>query len=458
MSFEKPSTPNPEKELSQEQIKLIENIPVDSQDKVELLLTKLGIKKATEFILYGQTWMPQEGEQAKEIDKDKIQIIKQTLDRLGLESQFQEPAIENTPTYIVEKLEEDYTEQDEILKQRQRIDIYIAHNKESFQKYLKAKQENLDQDFGELYAFPGTAIKAFTKGQDNVLNREDLPEHLKEQDWSHFLTFKLSKNNWENEIQEVKKWADTVKKYSPKLYNEFIEDKKFDYNQWLEEQVLLPKHQRDNRFNEIIKDKVWEIQKREQQGEISEQEKIQRTMGRYFKGLELDRELLKGKKILDLGCDTGEFVRGCLEKGITKEIYGVDHELREQARAQEYEDHFFQADFEKELPVKDCDCIFSYAAISLNFDHQVKTIKALSSAVDALNENGEIKIYPVGKTSQDSDLEGIKEAEQTLNKVLAQLKQEKNIEWELKPIDINVSGKNEDVWLEQLLIIRKQKT
>ena len=40
--------------------------------------------------------------------------------------------------------------------------------------------------------------------------------------------------------------------------------------------------------------------------------------------------------------------------------------------------------------------------------------------------------------------------------ILKELSVKEKVEWELNPIDIKVAGKNKDVWLEEVLIIKKK--
>jgi hypothetical protein len=85
--------------------------------------------------------------------------------------------------------------------------------------------KNYHQKFGESMDFPKSSIEAFVESQKNgkkelVLNVSD--DKLTDEEKA-FLFFKLSSKNWEEEIQWLEKIISAVKEYSPKIYNEVIE-------------------------------------------------------------------------------------------------------------------------------------------------------------------------------------------------------------------------------------------
>lgn len=164
---------------------------------------------------------------------------------------------------------------------------------------------------------------------------------------------------------------------------------------------------------------------------------------------------MRGKKILDVGCHEGEFVISCMEKGITQEAYGVDIKLEGEAINDQYHNNFFSKDFTDEFPVKNLDYIVSVGAVSLYLDkeHKIDVEEAIAKAVDAINEKGEIRIWPVKKALR-GEMDGVKEEEQVISEIMVKLEKQLSIEWELKPTDIRVSGIYKDVWVEQVLIIK----
>ena len=238
--------------------------------------------------------------------------------------------------------------------------------------------------------------------------------------------------------------------------NPYENKKSPEFRGWLENQAMSSFEEWDVRFNEYVDKKYAESQ--EQEGEESDLEKIRENIWeRYLDGLDLREEDLKDKRVLDLGCDTGDFVISCLDKNVTKNAYGLDMELRGETLEEKYQENFFQGNFKDELPVKNLDYILSVGAFSLYMNKEsAKSIKeTIKNSNTVLNEGGEIKIYPMPKVPEHSNLEGVKESREVILEVLENLKKELLIEWEFTPIDVRVSGKNKDVWLEEVLIIKK---
>ncbi|MBD3282021.1 MAG: hypothetical protein GF387_00170 [Candidatus Portnoybacteria bacterium] len=238
--------------------------------------------------------------------------------------------------------------------------------------------------------------------------------------------------------------------------NSYENKKSPEFREWIDSQIMSPSEEWDTGFRKYVDQKYAESQERESK-EGSLEKTRQDTWKRYLEGLNLKEEHLKDKRILDLGCDTGDFVISCLEKDITEDAYGSDMELKGEALDEKYQKNFFQGNFKEELPVKNLDYIVSVGAISLFINKEAtKSIEeTIKNSYAALKEGGEIKICPIPKVSKHSDLEGAKESREVILKILEELKKELSIEWNFTPIDIKVSGKNKDVWLEEVLTIKK---
>lgn len=222
---------------------------------------------------------------------------------------------------------------------------------------------------------------------------------------------------------------------------------------FLAEQISLPREAWSDEFKGYIAQKIQ--QNREHAETVpagSREQEMKATFDRYTKGLDLSTHDLKGKVIFDLGSGDGEFVEKCIDDGVSDSVYGID--AREQHAADKYTDHFFKGSFEDPFPVKNLDYAISVGAISV-FEGVIDRKKVFKNALFALKDGGEIRIYPIQKPPVDSDLQGLKDSYKRWSELMPEIVNEEGIQWELRPIDIRVAGTNNDVWLEEVLIIRK---
>lgn len=184
------------------------------------------------------------------------------------------------------------------------------------------------------------------------------------------------------------------------------------------------------------------------------------TFQRYLTGLDLSVEQLKDKKILDLGCgEEGEFVKKCIDDKITREIYGLDSTLNLGNIEEKYKENFLKGNFEGEFPIKDFDYIISMGAIEPALEETEKQDpqKTILSAIEALKDNGEIRIFPIRNASPDSGLKGIEESRKKWMEILENLSSQELIDYELKPMRTRISGNKPDTWTEEALIIKKKQ-
>ena len=123
---------------------------------------------------------------------------------------------------------------------------------------------------------------------------------------------------------------------------------------FLEEQIRLPRSEWDERFRNLIEEKIQERQLPEEVREESPEREQERSFERYLKGLGLNEDALKDKKILDLGSGDGEFVRSLIEKGITKDAYGIDVAVDEITLNEKFKGHLLKSDFEHKADMGKC--------------------------------------------------------------------------------------------------------
>jgi len=232
-----------------------------------------------------------------------------------------------------------------------------------------------------------------------------------------------------------------------------------EFKEFLSDQISLPSEKWDKKFIDYIEEKrqIEEITEKEDYEDLPSGEK---TYKRYLKMLDLNEADLKNKRILDLGCgEEGEFVKECINKDITKDIYGLDFEIKPDIFDENLKNNFFQGVFEEGPPVKDLDYVLSVGAVQAPTEELDPTdlVKILSYNIDAISDSGEIRITPIRKAPVQNELPGIEDSREKWAEALNRMADDKNIEYEFKPIDIVASNHNKDVWLDEVLIIKKKK-
>lgn len=246
-------------------------------------------------------------------------------------------------------------------------------------------------------------------------------------------------------------------KASPDVYRKL----EGEFRKFLLEQIELPETEWQEEFEKYLKQKVKEKDeiKRQLQRKIerSEKEVREQEFQRYLKGLDLEIKNLRRKRILDLGCGEGNFVKECLRRGITDQIYGLDIRLDFREIEKEYQGYFIRSDFEKDLPLSNLDLIISVGALEAREEGSElrKPAQTIKWALGALRPSGEIRIYPIYRVSPAGGPKGIEQARYQWAKVFEELNRQGGIEWQLRPVDIWVTGEKPDIWLEEVLIIKR---
>ncbi len=193
-------------------VKKIEKAPLAIDTKIEVLLVWKGEKMATEIQIDSASW--KEGEEPESVDPKKIKKIEELAKDLEL---FYNSSPEKT-------VHSEYYHKDSEGKERpknksQKV-FYLAKTEKALYSLMEAIEEDNDDLLGQLYGYPDSAISGYKK--EEIKEIIDLPSEIQNKPEIAFTRFKLSKDNWQEELQTGKKWSDTVKRVSPRMHKEFI--------------------------------------------------------------------------------------------------------------------------------------------------------------------------------------------------------------------------------------------
>lgn len=202
--------------LEREIVEKIENYPnLDLQEKVELLLVLGGYKKANEQDFESEEWY--DGQPRKNVALEKIESYEKLLEEIGLIFEKKKETTKSRRAYE----EDNY----EYVRNVERVQYIFAKQKEDIDKYKRAGQGKSDELFGEVYGFPQTAIKAFNQ-LNGLIKYSELPKDIRDDEAYAFYTFEMSRDNFREEFETIKRWAEFVKRNSPKIYREYLVDRK----------------------------------------------------------------------------------------------------------------------------------------------------------------------------------------------------------------------------------------
>lgn len=219
------------------------------------------------------------------------------------------------------------------------------------------------------------------------------------------------------------------------------EDKKSTvFKDWIFRNASKLPQEWDKNFQQYV-DMRFDIWKK--RVALKEKRTDEKIFDGYLRRMDIDEDDIKGKIILDLGCKEGSFVRTCLDRDLTQEIYGVDRKLQGEAASEKYSGHFFEGDFRTIMPVQYVDMILFKASFDmfLNNSGVEETVDTLSKPFDVLSPTGEIRIGPIIKR-----LDGRYPHDQIkIYQVLKRLAQSRNIEYEFIPVEIRAWERTDSV-------------
>ncbi len=200
--------------ITPELIKSIEESKLNSDDKMNILLTKSGFKPASEINLIIKTKC--EGETNEHMNEEEIREVLNFIKKLGLLFKLGKREIRKE-TY--QKEEEPGIEKFYL---REQMEILIGRSKEDLDLLVQALQTKSDELLGKAFGFPQTAIEAFV-GKRKKLDISTLPKEVRKSDAMLFSSPTLSEDNWQEEVEQGQRKADFIKKISPIIYEELKE-------------------------------------------------------------------------------------------------------------------------------------------------------------------------------------------------------------------------------------------
>jgi len=217
-------------------IEIIQNLPLPARDRTELLLCFLGEKPATTFINKKFQFHSEISEGAAKLLQKKEGIIKDNLSRLNL-------------VYKIEDEREETSSKGEI----QLFQLFhISKSRDTLEKLVETwrkegdeeKQCQKEKQRGLLYGYPPTAVEAWVKSvielgirplgercpksDPYVITRKEIPNYFPEEkrgeieNIAKFANFNFSREHWQEELNELKRMVEIIKKKAPDLYEEFL--------------------------------------------------------------------------------------------------------------------------------------------------------------------------------------------------------------------------------------------
>ncbi|MBU2539557.1 hypothetical protein KJ786_00115 [Patescibacteria group bacterium] len=194
--------------LDKETVEKIEAASIYVDEKVGLLLLKTGDKPVTDITVGGEWWS--QGKEKKHLREEDVKSVEDLLSVLSL-------------PYKKKRVRTDVqtsTDNAEQGERREVKDFAIGKDEQSLKNILQAKNQI---EFGKAYGYPETAVRVYVRPMEHSFMRWELPADVKQSDFYPFIMFRVSKENWREEIKTAQKWAEVVRMNSQKLFEEYSE-------------------------------------------------------------------------------------------------------------------------------------------------------------------------------------------------------------------------------------------
>ena len=226
-------------EKEKREIEMIEKSPLFYRAKKDLALTYLN-EKPISYIDVSERYKQTEKNEDEilnqlEIEKDQVQQI---LDKIGFVYEIKKFKIKDRTTYDAG------------------YDFIISRNLESLSRLKRSLKEGDEKGIGLALGYPKTAVEAFINKK--VLDYNELPKEeskrLIKEKTSKFLGFRLSKDNWQEELNLVRRQQKLIEEKFPNLYKQITRcglDKIIEKRLELIEELQKPSDKLKNLLNLI---------------------------------------------------------------------------------------------------------------------------------------------------------------------------------------------------------------
>lgn len=185
--------------ITNAQVEIIEDLPLDGNDKWYVLLAVTRQKKASWLQASSAVW--REGDQPIAISPDRIEIIKSRLDRLGI---FYHVLFRDTDAGLWQPSDTSKYR----LRYNQLADIFIGTTQDAADELLAAYTAWDHTAIGLALDYPPTAVAAFDT--DDVMYSSQVPEGLFPEQVLDNTYFVLSKGYYKDELAVVQRWSDAL--------------------------------------------------------------------------------------------------------------------------------------------------------------------------------------------------------------------------------------------------------
>ncbi|MBI2136166.1 hypothetical protein HYU06_03780 [Candidatus Woesearchaeota archaeon] len=202
-------------------IERIENLRIGQAPRSELILTYLALKPAAQFNIWGNSYNGS-WRKVQDIPPHVIDDLVKTLDETGLPYKIAEayridklnpifemlwPLLKYLPREAIEKIPKiSYQEQP----------VYVAQDIGTLNRLLNAKSDRDHREYGRLMGYPETAIQAFLGETERLRDRPDEIDGS----ISPILWMVLSKSNYQQELELLRKWSEALRTHAPNLDKE----------------------------------------------------------------------------------------------------------------------------------------------------------------------------------------------------------------------------------------------